>query len=631
MEAVEQEWDASGKPIQAPAPSPAQHTEWDAQGKPISAAPANAAPEGFFHSLAAQFGLTPESAQASVDDMAAHPIRNILNSAGGPVGQILEGLYKQGKISVADAANVVKDLHAGNKSQAAVDAVHAIPIMGPAMVKAANQANETATGNGGYLDNLKSVVTSPGAMGTLVGASAQAAPIAAGAIEAAPAGDAALARVAKPVEAAVDVAKRVPGAVAQGAQAAKQAAYPSNVSIPADAINAQNFIKALTPDAAAVPNVKSAVAELPDVLAAAKKNGTVLNGKLDTAQAIRDRGAQIQSVYSDDILKPNADVVTDVPNNYNGETSGGKYRATLDQVNDRVDAINSELKSNFRKKLASQTTEANASDADLIAEKQGLTTILHNKLADLTNLQPEDIASLRQRAGKLRSLAQEIEVSADKDTLSAGTREKSGGPTSFRNPLEPILDKLGGGQEVIGNRIFKNALDQFTPQENPLPQPQAKAPVAPAVRTPITGSSVQVPTFDATPQTSVTADNVAARVAARQAATEANQAAARQEALHAQSLDQAAQDASTQRAAAASTVRQAGLTGPKLWASQGYSKVLTHLAGDKTSGLSPTALDAVSKTPGGTQLLIKASDLQPGSAAMKNIVQKMNDLLGASK
>ena len=65
---------------------------------------------------------------------------------------------------------------------------------------------------------------------------------------------------------------------------------------------------------------------------------------------------------------------------------------------------------NFRKGLASQTSAANVSDADLIAEKRALTNILHEKLADATGLDPSDIASVRQQAGKLRTIADEAQL-----------------------------------------------------------------------------------------------------------------------------------------------------------------------------------------------------------------------------
>lgn len=386
-----------------------------------------------------------------------------------------------------------------------------------------------------------------------------------------------------------DAAARVPGAAGAGVDAARAALYPKNASIPASDVAAQELVKAMVPDKSAIPNIKSAAPELPDVLASAKAKGTVLNGKLDVAKAAADRASEIQAHYEDAILKPNQGDIQTAPDNYNGETTG-KGRATLGQINDRVNDINSELKSNFRKQLASQTTEANASDADLNAEKRGLTDILHNRLAELTGLKPGDIADVRQRAGKLRSLSQEIGASANNDTLAEGRGNSTGSPVSLRNPFESAINKIGGGQEVIGNRIFKNALDNFAPAEKPLPQP------AP-------------PAGPTTPE------------------------AAQAEFLKAQELEQAAQDQSAGRSQQASSARQSnrGASGSQLWAGQGYAKVLQHVALDTSSGITRPELVKFGLTPEGTRLLINASDLTPGSPAMRSLVNKIKTEIGVAQ
>lgn len=210
METVAQEWDSNGKPIQASAsPAAPQHTEWDASGKPIAATPAPPQSEGFFHSLAAQFGLTPEQLQASQKDQEDHPVKTVLKSMMGPGGQVLEGLYNQGKISLGEVKQAVHDAANGNGAGAAVHAVGAVPIVGQAMLKASEQT--PANRKDPYLKQVLDTATDPGTMGTLVGASANAAPLAAGAIEAGPTGDAALAAAAKPVQAVVSGAKPAVG------------------------------------------------------------------------------------------------------------------------------------------------------------------------------------------------------------------------------------------------------------------------------------------------------------------------------------------------------------------------------------------------------------------------------------
>lgn len=394
------------------------------------------------------------------------------------------------------------------------------------------------------------------------------------------------------IKEAAPTLSRVPSAASKGVERAGRTLYPKNVSVAQDQIAAQGLIKALVPDAAAIPGIKSAAAALPDALASAEKNGTAINGKLDLQKALTDRAAEVQGHYDNAILKPNAGDLNAVPDNYNGGTTT-QGRATLQQISDRVDDINSELKSNFRKKLASQTTEANASDADLIAEKQGLTNILHNRLATLTGLAPEDIAGLRQNAGKLRSLAQEVGDSANKDTVTAGRADTSGGTTSMKNPLEGVVNRIGGGQEIIGNRTLKDALQNFKPAETPLPQPK---PPGPGIAT--------------TP------------------------AAAQQEFAHQQTLEQAAQNSSASRSADAAGVRERARLaegGSSAWASKGYNNVMQQITADKPAGIKTGDLAAIAQTPEGRSLFMRASSLQPGSVMLKQIVNQLATLAKGAK
>jgi hypothetical protein len=58
----------------------------------------------------------------------------------------------------------------------------------------------------------------------------------------------------------------------------------------------------------------------------------------------------------------------------------------------------------------------------------------------------------------------------------------------------------------------------------------------------------------------------------------------------------------------------------------GAAKLQDHIARDASSGLTSADVDKIASTPQGKQLLINASDLAPGSAAMKNLVKQIKAL-----
>ena len=418
------------------------------------AAGGKVAPEQSSGALTFLKNFADSSGLSQIGSIIAHPLNDIKNLATmtdsnaidnpirNAVGSTIQNTVEEGKAAV-DAAKQ------GQYGAAAAHAVQAVPVVG----QVAKQAGEEIPSSGdiSYTGLLKSEVTDPATMGTIAGVATSPA-VAEGA-----------GRVAGAVAGAAPNLSKGAAAMRDAAAKRASAAYPTPAAMTPEELAAQKLVKAMTPDEAAVPNIKSASGEIGDALGAAQRKGIPINSKLDAAKALKDRAADIQAHYSDNLLRPHSGKFQTVPENYNGELSGnGKNQATVGQINDRVDAINRELKSNFRKKLNSQTTEANASDADLLAEKGGLTDILHSSMADMNGLQPEDIADVRQRAGKLRSLADEMESSANKDTVSAG-RQSAG--SSFSPSKSGLIDKAiqkaRGGQEIIGNRAINDALSGF--------------------------------------------------------------------------------------------------------------------------------------------------------------------------
>lgn len=139
--------------------------------------PPEAAPEGFWHSLGATLGITPEAAQKTMEEFRAHPIQRTIEQLTGvtPIKAIAEGMAGQARQSFQSAKQAIIDSASGNNKLAAVDAVKAVPIVGPGLDKATDQY---ASGD------------IAGEAGTLLGTAAQAAPMATAAIETSPVGPA---------------------------------------------------------------------------------------------------------------------------------------------------------------------------------------------------------------------------------------------------------------------------------------------------------------------------------------------------------------------------------------------------------------------------------------------------------
>lgn len=277
-------------------------------------------------------------------------------------------------------------------------------------------------------------------------------------------------------------AKAAGSAVGDTASAAKASLYPTSQSLAPQVSTARNLARALVVEPAAAPNfIKAATDEAGTIVGYAKDNNLPINSKVDFANAAKGAAKTVQDHY-DSLLKPNADTVTAVPASYRGTRVGEGPNATLDAINDRIDAISSELKPNFRKATAAQTSTANTSDADLIAEKQALTNVLHTKLAAATGLDPADIAAVRQQAGKLRTIADEANLSANRDTAAAG-KQAMGATTSAVGTKVGMIDRAlqaaQGGPEIIGNRQVLAALRNVEPQSINLPAPKTPAPSLP--------------------------------------------------------------------------------------------------------------------------------------------------------
>lgn len=356
--------------------------------------------------------------------------------------------------------------------------------------------------------------------------------------------------------------------------------------------SAVQITKAVNPATAAWNSyIASAKDQAGNVVDYAERNNLPISDARDFAKAAQGAHAETLAHYQDNFLGPYADKTTSIQGTGFQGTTTGSGQATLGDINSRIDAINQELSSNFRKPTTGQAASAGASDAELIAEKQNLTSILHDQLAKANGVSPGDVAGLRVRFGQLGTLASESQGAAN-SLASGAARVDSGAPslpTSSAGIVKEGITFLRGGPERIAAGKLRDALNNSPIEATPLVQP-AITPPAPTITTP---------------------------------------EAAQAEFLKAQQLDQAAQDGAAVRGSQASAARLDNrvASGSPLWASQGYSKVVNHLEIDPSSGISRGDLVKFGLTPKGQQLLIKASDLTPGSPPMRNLVQQIKAAL----
>jgi hypothetical protein len=439
------------------------------------------------------------SGLSTVGNALAHPIDTVgtvvdagrrIVSRGQPArmadnpNPIISSVGRMVDNTTDNARQAYSDYKSGNPAGAVSHAVSAVPVIGPALDRAEGQ----------YADKDYA-----GEMGTLTGT--------VGAVGA-----------PKVIKSAVEAAPVAARAAGRFSGAAKDRLYPQPNAIPANEMAARNLAKALVVPTQAMPNfVGAATDEAGTVLDHAKRNNIPINSTLDFAKAAKGASDEVRGFYSDKVLKPHADRAVSVEGtDYRGKNIRDGQRATLGDINDRIDAINQELNPNYRKALPSQTNAANVSDADLLAEKRALTNVLHQQLGQMNGIDPQAVADLRVRAGKLKTIADEAGLSANTDTTAAGkaARGRSDIPTGKMGIIERGVQAVQGGPEVIGNRQLKSALQDIEPKSTPMPD------LKPSTQTP---------------------DQIAG---------------AQQEFLRANQLEQGAQDAAAGRGATAQAVRQ---------------------------------------------------------------------------
>lgn len=194
-----------------------------------------------------------------------------------------------------------------------------------------------------------------------------------------------------------------------------------------------------------------------DVTDFARRNGLEVKGALDYSKVARSAGDEAHAQYRQ-ILDPSAGNITRVPTNYGGNTTVNPANpsfphATLADINDRLGAINDLKAAAFDNPLAQGTMTA-TEKAGLDAEHASLADALHNELAKATGASPDYIAQLRQKVGKLNTIA---------DKTNAAVNARSGIEASINQGTRfgQGMHSLGGAAVELANHYVRGGANKI--------------------------------------------------------------------------------------------------------------------------------------------------------------------------
>lgn len=197
----------------------------------------------------------------------------------------------------------------------------------------------------------------------------------------------------------------------------------------------------------------------------ALRNKLPLKTQLDWANAAKAAADEANQLFHKQFLAPvENEPVSTAGAGYRGEAVGeNQNNARLGAINDRIIQINKELNPNYIKRETGQVRSAEANDAELTAEKNALTKILHRELSTRTGIPEDQIASLRQRLGRQYTIADQTRARVNAREL--GVAQAGEGNTMVPygkiGLLSKGVNKLRGGPEGISNRAFRGALGRM--------------------------------------------------------------------------------------------------------------------------------------------------------------------------
>lgn len=271
--------------------------------------------------------------------------------------------------------------------------------------------------------------------------------------------------------------------------------------------------RAINPTVQLAPGDEEALtAQTPGIKEYAARTGNPLSTRWEFVKAAEGHGGEYRQLWQDQVLGPTQSKSVTVANG---------QKMTLGEIDHRISDINADLRTdNMRPNEARQFTSQQA--RDMRSEAGRLNEILASHLSDATGLTPAEIKQIRMGYGQSRAI----------DQFTDFARRAPGGapsalPHSKAGLISAAADAAQGGRSAIAERAFQDAL--------------------------------RTPGLEAAPQSPIAGfgQRIASKRGADAAAAEANRAAAQQEFLHGNQLDQEAQQAAQQRAGVASSARDA--------------------------------------------------------------------------
>ena len=322
------------------------------------------------------------------------------------------------------------------------------------------------------------------------------------------------------------------------------------------AINVSKYIQPET--AGAAPLTEALSKQGINVIDYARRN------KIPITDA-RDLG-KVAGLAADETYAPYNQMLDETGHNI-VQTPNGSM--SLKDIDTRINDISGDLRSGFRKGPAGQQVALGGEDVRLLrGESSNLADILHQSLGDLNNIQPQDVADIRQRGGQLRTIQNEVNSAATNLTGRSGAREMGSGaglPMSKVALLDRLTSMIPGqslesisGRKLVGALRGLESTGEPTTPASPLPAnypPSAadavnvRAQQAMANQEFLRQHQLEQGAQDAAQQ------RVSDIASYRGANARTNQAGALQEFLHSNNLEQAAQDAAQGRGQFADSLR----------------------------------------------------------------------------